>query len=616
MNKLALIFLGTLLALSPLINAQNEITRVEPPVWWVGMKNPDLQLLIYGSNISELQPEINHQGVKLQSVTKVDNPNYLFIDLKIEPTVTAGAFNIVFKQNGKVATQVEYKLLSREASSAKRVGFNPSDVIYLVTPDRFANGNPENDSMEGLLETKNRNDKDGRHGGDLEGIMDHLDYIHNMGFTALWLNPVLENNEPQTSYHGYATTDFYKVDPRFGTNEQYKKLSRLAQQKGMKLIMDMIVNHCGISHWWMDDLPSEDWINFNGKFVPTNHRRTTNQDPYVSQKDKMIFSDGWFVQSMPDLNQRNPFLAKYLIQNSIWWIEYAGLSGIRMDTYPYPDKQFMSEWTKQIMREYPNFNIVGEEWSMNPAIVSYWQRGKVNANGYVSYLPSLMDFPLQSAMSTGLNEKEGWDVGFNRMYEMLANDFIYADPYNLVIFPDNHDMSRIFTQLHEDYDLYKMATAYILTMRGIPQIFYGTEILMTNPGTTDHGIIRSDFPGGWDGDKKNAFTNQGLTTQEREAKQYMHDLLNWRKNMSVIHQGKLTHFAPENGVYVYFRYDDEQKIMVILNKNNVETSLRLDRFSEILGNAKGAREVLTGDQVSFDNGVINIPARAPYILTF
>ena len=352
-----------------------------------------------------------------------------------------------------------------------------------------------------------------------------------MGFTAIWLNPVLENDMPDYSYHGYAATDFYKVDQRFGSNEEYRALIAKAKDKGIKIIMDMILNHCGSEHWFVKDMPTDDWVNFGGEYVNTSHRRNTVQDIHASEYDKRMFSDGWFVKTMPDLNQRNPLLATYLIQNTIWWIEYSGLSGIRMDTYPYPDKDFMTDWTCAIRAEYPNFNTVGEEWVNNPAIVSYWQEGKDNHDDYTSCLPSLMDFPIQYALAQALvQEEKQYGSGLIELYKMLSQDFLYADPYSLVVFPDNHDMDRFFTQVNEDLDLFKMGIAYILTLRGTPQLYYGTEILMDNEGAPgDHGIIRTDFPGGWKGDEVNGFTGKGLSEQQKEAKAYIKKLLNWRK---------------------------------------------------------------------------------------
>ncbi len=582
------------------MQAQITIDRVEPPFWWEGMKESGLQLMVHGNGISRTEPFIDYPGVRIKETIRTDNPGYLFIMLEIK-NVSAGEFNIEFREKGITKASYNYKFLTREEGSAERKGFDNSDIVYLITPDRFANGNPDNDIIKGYSDKLNRNDPDGRHGGDIQGVIDHLDYIADMGFTAIWLNPVLENNMSRTSYHGYATTDYYKVDPRFGTNEDYKRLSKMAKEKGVKLIMDMIMNHCGLEHWWMHDLPSKDWINNNGEFIRTNHQRPTVQDPYGSQYDKRMFADGWFVEVMPDLNQRNPLLAKYLIQNSIWWIEYAGLSGIREDTYSYSDKDFMTQWSCAIMNEYPAFNIVGEEWSENPAIIAYWQRGKNNPDGYKSCLPALMDFPLQAALIRGLNEKKDITGGLTAMYETLANDFQYPNPFNLVIFPDNHDMNRFYTQINENFKLFKMGIAYIMTMRGIPQIFYGTEILMTNPGGKNDGVIRSDFPGGWSDDKVNVFTESGLNEKQTEAKEYVKKLANWRKNKSCLHNGKLLHFVPEDGVYAYFRYDDKEKVMVVINKNKKRKKIDIERFGEILTGGETVRDVISGKQYQVNN---------------
>ncbi|HNS45808.1 MAG TPA: glycoside hydrolase family 13 protein [Bacteroidales bacterium] len=590
-----------------------SLKRVEPPSWWIGMHDPVLQLMVCGEQIADLTPVIRYPGVRIQRTERTGNPNYLFITLKISPDVKPGRFDILFQKDKTTQVLWHYELWEREPGSAQRIGFGPSDVIYLVTPDRFANGDPSNDEVSGYPDKLNRDDRDGRHGGDLKGIIDHLDYIAGMGFTALWLNPVLENNMPRTSYHGYAITDFYRVDPRFGSNELYAQLGEMASRKGIKLIMDMVANHCGSEHWWMKDLPSEDWIHGGGEFFSTNHMRATVQDPYASPSDKMMFPDGWFVKSMPDMNQQNPFLATYLIQNSVWWIEYAHLAGIRQDTYSYPDKDFMSEWSCRLMAEYPQLNIVGEEWSVNPALVSYWQKGKVNRDGYTSCLPSLMDFPLQQALVKGLVENDAiYSDGLIRLYETLANDFLYADPGNLVIFADNHDMSRFFTQVDEDVDLFKMGLVYILTVRGIPQVYYGTEIAMNNPGTSDHGIIRSDFPGGWESDTVDAFSGKGLTQQQTDIQDFTRKLLRWRQNHPVIHDGSLVHYVPNNGIYVYFRYTKDQTVMIVMNKNNVPVTLGTQRFSEVTGDFHSGRDVLTKKEYLLNDLVV--PAREALIL--
>ena len=587
-----------------LIFSQNKIERIEPPNWWAGMVNPKLQLLIYGKKIGDLQPKIKYIGVKIQQVIRVKNNNYLFLDLLIDETVKAGEISINFYKDDQLIETHLYELKGRKAAGTAMKGFDSSDVLYLITPDRFANGDSKNDAVAGLLQAPNRTDLGGRHGGDIEGMNQHLDYLSHMGFTAVWVNPLLENDMENYSYHGYSTTDFYKVDPRFGTNEDYQKLVENCRKKDIKFIMDMIVNHCGLNHWWMKDLPMDNWINEWDTYTETNHRKTLLQDPYASKFDKKEFSDGWFVPTMPDLNQRNPLMGNYLIQNSIWWIEFLGLAGIRMDTYPYPDMDYMTEWTEKVMAEYPNFNVVGEEWFESPTIVAYWQKGKENPNGYTSELTSVMDFPVNMAAIKALNTPESFQTGFITLYEMLAHDFLYPDPQNLVIFPDNHDMSRFFTQINEDYDLFKMGMAFYATTRGIPQFYYGTEILMTNPRSDDHGEIRSDFPGGWAGDEVDAKTGKGLTTQQKDAQNFTKKLLNWRKSKDVIHAGKLMHFVPELGTYVYFRYNETEKLMVILNKNEDNHALKLDRFSEILEGVSEGTDVLTGKRFEMGEEIL------------
>ncbi|HAH22670.1 MAG TPA: alpha-amlyase [Prolixibacteraceae bacterium] len=588
-----------------------NVDRVEPMNWWVGMKNPSVQLMVHGEGIATSEISLNYPGVTIKSVCRQDNPNYVFINLTIAPETQAGTFPIQVRKSKKEFTSFNFELQQRSAGSASRKGFDASDVIYLITPDRYANGNPGNDAVPGMKDLPNRTDKSGRHGGDLQGIGNHLDYLSKMGFTAVWLNPVLENNMTRTSYHGYSTTDFYKVDPRYGSNQEYQDLAKMIHQKGMKLMMDMIFNHIGSEHWWMNDMPSSDWINFYPDMKRSNHRHSVNQDPYASEVDKRLMTDGWFDKTMPDLNQRNPFLTNYLIQNSIWWAEYLGLDGIRMDTYPYPDKYAMAEWTKRMLEEYPDFYIVGEEWTMNHAMMAYWQKGKINQDGYVSSLPGLMDFPLNNAVISALKDPD--TGGLLQMYEDLANDFQFPHPEKLVVFPDNHDMSRFYTQLGENFDWFKMGIAYYATTRGIPQFFYGTEILMTNAGPKDDGIIRSDFPGGWAGDAVNAFTSQGLTAQQKQAQEYFSKVLNWRKTSEAVHTGKLKHFAPNDGIYVYFRTTETEKVMVVLNKNNEEKTLATDRFSEVIGNCTSGREVISGRTISDLKNLV-VPGKSALIL--
>ncbi|MDA9244608.1 glycoside hydrolase family 13 protein [Flavobacteriaceae bacterium] len=588
-----------------------EIERIEPPNWWVGMNNPSLQILLYGDDIGALTPVISHANVQLKKVQSVENPNYLFLDLLLADDMAATTVNIDLLKGNKIVKRIEYAFLDREAGLTAN-GFDSSDVMYLITPDRFANGDTSNDEILGMREGLDRSFDSGRHGGDIKGILDNIDYIKELGFTAIWLNPILENDMDTYSYHGYAATDFYKVDARYGTNEEYKKLCQIAQSKGVKIIMDMILNHSGSEHWFVKDPPTSKWINNNNTFKPTSHKRTTHQDPYASEYDKKAFVDGWFVDTMPDLNQREALMATYLIQNTLWWIEYAGINGIRMDTYPYPDKNFMSDWTAAVMDQYPNFNIVGEEWSLNPVVVSFWQRGKVNSNGYVSSLPSVMDFPIQDTFNRSLVAPENWNSGWINVYEMLGNDHLYPDPSNLVIFPDNHDMDRFFTQINYDFDLFKMGMVYFSTLRGIPQFYYGTEILMKNE-KEGHGQIRSDFPGGWKGDMINGFTGKGLTTQEQEAKALTTKLLNWRKEKAVIHTGKLMQFAPEDGVYSFFRYNEKETVMIIFNKNDKETAVSLDKYNEIIGDKRNAFDVLNDRRFSLES-TLRIPPKTALIL--
>ena len=604
--------------------SNNSLERVEPPNWFIGFKDVSLQLLVKEKGIGSFKPSISYKGVVIEKVHTARSKNYLFIDLKIDKRTDPGKFDIIFtSENGDIKAHT-YQLKAREKPSENYIGFNSSDVLYLITPDRFANADATNDlgsavstanenreSVHFLKENSiNRNDDYARHGGDIKGITSHLEYIDNMGFTAIWSSPLLTNNMPSQSYHGYAITDLYEVDPRYGTLADYRELADKSREKGIKLIMDQVANHCGSEHWWMNDLPFNDWLNFqenfenNGALITSNHRRTSNQDLYASKSDKKGNSDGWFVATMPDLNQKNPFMAKYIIQNSIWWIETIGLSGIRQDTYPYPDKDFMSNWAGAIMAEYPNFSIVGEEWSYNPLLIGYWQKGANNRDGYASNLTSTMDFAMQRNVVDAINEKESWDTGLVKMYEGLANDFHYATPKDIMIFPDNHDMSRIYTQLNGDLENTKMALSFYLMMPRIPQIYYGTEILMDDfekPG--DHGLIRTDFPGGWKGDAVNAFTGKGIKADQKNMQMFLKKVLNFRKNTKAIHEGKTIHFAPYMGTYLLFRIIDKEIVVLILNKNDKPFHLDLKRYSEIGLEGKILKNVISGEKITWDTGI-------------
>ncbi len=495
-----------------------KVEHMEPPFWWAGMQNKKVQLMVHGERIADLQPLIDYPGVRIESVTRVANKNYLFIDLEMSDAAKPGAFDIVFAGSTK-SVRYQYQLMARVPGSAQRAGFSSKDAIYQIMPDRFANGLAGNDNAAGMLERADRSKGGGRHGGDIQGVIDRLDYIAAMGFTQLWPTPLVENNMPAYSYHGYAATDHYKIDPRYGSNEDFRRLSAEARKRGIGIIQDVVLSHIGSSHWWLKDMPTPDWTNHAGKFVPTQHHRVAVQDPYAAKEDRDNFTTGWFTGSMPDMNQTSPLVANYLIQNNIWWIEYAGLSGLRIDTYGYSDGAFLTEYTRRLMAEYPSLNMVGEEWHKSPAVVSRWQKGKVNFDGYVSSLPSLMDFPMSEIMRAALGAKELGE-GFNDVYETLSLDYLYPNPGNLVLFEGNHDMARIFSVVGEDYDLYKMSIAYLMTMPRIPQFYYGTEVLMTSATKErDDASYRRDFPGGWAGDKVDAFSGVGLCQKNRQLAQ-------------------------------------------------------------------------------------------------
>ena len=567
---------------------------MEPPSWWVGMQNDTLQLLIQGGGAGAWDVAVEAAGIEVLDVHPADSPNYLFVDLLVSPQARAGTYTLKFSREGEAVTSYAYELKERKWTAEDLRGFDAHDVVCLIIPDRFANGDPTNDVVAGLTETTvDRNNPGGRHGGDLQGITDHLDYLDELGFTAVWPTPVLENDMPEYSYHGYAITDYYRVDPRFGTLADYRALADSLRGRGMKLIMDQVVNHCGLGHWWMDDLPFADWLNYQDSARMTNHQHLVHQDPYASTRDRERMTGGWFVPTMPDLNQRNPFMARYLIQHSIWWVETLGLGGIRQDTYPYPDADFMAEWSCRILAEYPDFNIVGEEMSYNPAVCAYWQAGK--DNGYPSCLKTVMDFPLKEALLRALNEPEDWNTGLIHLYEALAQDFQYADPSHLMVFGDNHDKDRLATVLGGDVAKIKMALTYLLTVRGIPQLYYGTEILLDNDAAPGNdGVRRGDLPGGWAGDSVNVFTGEGLTADQLDVREHLRELLAFRKAHPVIATGKTVHYAPRDGVYVYGRYDDSERVVVALNKRSEAVRLDPADYPELL---KEALEVPAGEAV-------------------
>ena len=579
-------------------NVNAQIQKVEPPFWWTGMKMSEIQVLVYGEDISNLQPKIDDSRIKLTSVDRVQNENYIFLNLEISKDAQPGWVEINFYKGKKRKYNYSYQLLKRNKNANLVKGFDNSDVMYLITPDRFANGDSENDELPEMKEKLGDGNND-RHGGDLQGIIDHLDYIKDLGFTSIWLNPALENNMERFSYHGYSTTDYYKIDPRFGNNKLFKELSYKASEKGIKIIMDVIPNHCGSEHWFFKDPPTQDWFNNQNNYKNTTHNREAVQDIHAAEIDKSEHHDGWFVETMPDLNQGNSFLSKYLIQNAIWWIEYADLDGFRVDTYSFNDKEGIAKWTKAITDEYPNFNIAGEVWMHDQAQMAYWQKdSKVGAiQGYNSNLPSVMDFTLHDAiMEVFKVENPTWNTGIIQLYENFVNDFLYPDINNILVFAENHDTPRI-NELYPNFEDYQLAMTLIATVRGIPQIYYGSEIGMKGDKVKGDGDIRRDFPGGWQGDSSSAFTANGRNEVQNKYFNFSKKLFNWRKNASVVHEGKTIQYVPEQEVYVYFRFTEEKTVMIILNNNKTSKELSLDRFAENLKGFQQGKDVLTNSVV-------------------
>ena len=599
--KKSILILFFAVALFPVMGqkktAPPPFEQVEPPFWWTGMKGKSLQILLHNSkvNVADYKVSLNYPGVTLTEVRKTENPHYLFLYLLMSQEAKPGMLPITFT-SGKKQFSFEYLLKGKPLTSPLPTA-SSSDVVYLIMPDRFANGDVKNDSVPGYFEGAHRNAPNGRHGGDLKGISDHLDYLQKLGVTALWLNPVLENNQPKWSYHGYAITDMYKVDARFGTNDLYRQLVDQCHDRGIRMIQDMVLNHIGSEHWLVKDLPEKDWVHHFPSFTRSNFRGSAMSDPYASKSDVAQMNGGWFDTHMPDFNQVNPILSTYLIQNSLWWAGYAGLDGIRMDTYPYPDKQFMAQWARTMVEEFPSFYIVGEVWINAVTTSAYWQKGMMNRDGYQSYLPSLTDFPMHGAIPSALNEKEGYDTGLARLYFLLSQDFIYPDANNLLTFLDNHDLTRFFNTVNKDPAKFKLGLAFLLTTRGIPQLYYSTELQMDGDAGA-HSDIRRDFPGGWTGDKVNAFTGEGLSKDQSETLEFTKKLLNWRKNNPVFRGGKLVHYVPENNVYVYFRTKDNSSVMVVLNGSEKEIVLNTDRFKEsIFPNTKGT-DAISGKTIN------------------
>ena len=561
------------------------------------MQRPTLEILIYGENISDYEPSSSDLIIK--KVDRTDNPNYIFLTIATDQQA-AGNSQIDFNQNGQVAFSRQYEFKERKEGSRLREGFDTSDLIYLIMPDRFANGDPSRDSHPEMHEGVNRSEQGGRHGGDLRGIINNLDYIQSLGATAIWSTPLCEDNDQGGSYHGYAQSDVYRIDPRHGTNEEYAELADQLHQRDMKLIMDYVTNHWGLEHWLVKDLPSEDWIHQFEEYTQTNHRMTTQMDPNASEWDLKNCVEGWFVPSMPDLNQSNPKMLNYLIQNAIWWIEFAGLDGFRVDTYSYNNKETIAEWTKAIMDEYPNFNIVGEIWMHHQAQIAYWQKeSPIGAiQNFNSHLPSVMDFTLHDAIMEVFNEEEPqWNSGMVRLYDNFVNDFLYADTNNILVFAENHDTPRI-NEIYPDINDYKLVMSLIATIRGIPQIYYGSEIGMKGKKSQGDGDIRQDFPGGWPGDDQNAFDATKRTDVQKAYFDFTSRLFNWRKTAEVIHRGKMTQYTPEDNLYVFFRSLDEAVVMIILNPNSDSREMKLERFKESIKDYNNGMDVISGQ--SFD----------------
>ena len=593
-----------------MMNAQVKIDRIDPTDWYAGMADASLQLMVYGPGIKTAEVTTDYPGARIDSLVRLDSPNYLLVYLDLRGA-RPGELTLRFTNNGKTK-KVKYLLKQREMAGSERRGFDNSDVLYMLMPDRFANGNPQNDAFKAMRDKVcDRNEPSLRHGGDLEGIRQHLDYFTELGVTALWFTPVLENDRPAdngkfSTYHGYATTDYYRVDPRFGTNEEYRNLVREAQKRGLKVVMDMIFNHCGDYHPWNLDIPSKDWFNAPRYGLQTSYKLTPVMDPYASQIDLRETVDGWFVSSMPDLNQRNPHVIKYLIQNSLWWIESVGINGIRMDTYPYADREAMSQWMKTLDREYPNFNTVGETWVTEPAYPASWQKdsklSKVN-----SYLKTVMDFAFYDRISLAKHEEtDDWWNGLNRIYNVFCYDYLYENPSSVMAFIENHDTDR-FLGNGKDTTALKQALALLLTVNRIPQLYYGTEVLMNGTKEVTDGNVRKDFPGGFPGDGHNAFTREGRTRAENAMFDWLSRLLHWRQNNPLVTKGRQVQFIPWKGVYVIARQHEGKTLLTILNGKRSEASLDVKRYAEVIGSHREATDIISGEAVDLTKDLMLRP---------
>lgn len=573
--------------------------RVEPPNWWTGMVHNRVEVLMHREGLAAYEVRLGEaKGVTLEKVVRGDSPNYLFLTLNIASGAPQQKVPLVFTHpNGANSFVHEYPIWNRNPD-VKAQGLDSRDVVYLIMPDRFANGDPSNDNVPGMLDGLARDSLTGRHGGDLKGVLDRLDYLKDLGITAIWLNPELENDQKEASYHGYAITDLYRVDRRLGSNELYRDLVRACHDRGIKMVRDVVPNHIGIHHYWMNDLPFKDWVNVWPEMTTTSFRAPTLVDPYASEYDKKLFSDGWFVPSMPDLNQRNPHLANYLIQQAIWWVEYSGLDAFRIDTYTYSDQGFMSRFCKEIREEYPAMHLFGEIWEYALTVQGFFADNQPMARAkFDSNQPGVVDFQVCFAIQEALKREQGWTEGATRIYYTLAQDYFYEDPTRNVVMLDNHDMTRFFSVVGENMNKFKSGIAFLLTTRGIPQLYYATEILGTGLEAPSHGNIRKDFPGGWPGDPVDKFTAAGRTPQENEAFDFVRTLLRYRNATPALQTGRLMQFVPEDGVYTYFRYDAGKTIMVLLNTANAERLVDTRRFAERMQGFSRARDVVTGQEL-------------------
>ncbi len=596
------------------VSAQvSDLERVEPAFWWVGMKNPKLQLIVHGKDIASRTVKMSYPGVKLAKVNKVENPNYLFLDLEISAQAKAGSFTIAFDKAGSKPLQYKYTLNHRDRSANRAQGVTSKDVIYLLMPDRFSNGDPSNDSFANLREKGvHRDSMYARHGGDIQGLMNHLDYLKDLGITTIWMTPEVENDEPHASYHGYAVTNHYVTDPRYGTNELYKAYVEKCHSMGLKVIKDLVHNHAGTEGWTIQDMPMKSWVHQWPKYTNSNFRYGAVTDPNAPESDRKQMLDGWFDRRMADMNERNPYVQNYLTQNHIWWIEYAGVDGFRLDTYPYNDPAYMADWAQKVKAEFPRFSIFGEVLDNQVVNQAYFMQGNTVNRGFDTHLPGITDAALKDAINEALNGKESWDGGVNKLYEILAQDFMYQDPTRNCIFLDNHDMSRFYSVVGQDFNKYKAGMAILLTMRGIPQLYYGDEILMAGESHPD-GLVRSDFAGGWPGDKVNKFTAEGRTEKENEAFNYMRTLIRYRDNTPALQTGKLMQYIPQRGVYVYFRYDAQKSVMVIYNSDIKDKELKTDRFTERVSGYKSATNIITNETLN-DINTLTIPAKSTLVL--